>query len=73
MNILIIGDVYGDVGKEMISLYLNRIREDYNIDFLIINGENISKGKGMLLDDYDFLKQYNTDVMYMSVCPINSG
>lgn len=65
MNILIIGDVYGDVGKEMISLYLNRIKEDYNIDFLIINGENISKGKGMLLDDYDFLKQYNTDVITM--------
>ena len=65
MNILIIGDVYGDVGKEMISLHLNTIRKDYEIDFLIVNGENISKGKGMSFQDYNFLKEYNTDVITM--------
>ena len=41
MKVLFIGDVVGNVGRQMIEDYLYRIRKDYQIDFVIANVENI--------------------------------
>lgn len=48
MRILAIGDVVGKIGVNFLKLKLPKIREDYNIDFVIVNGENSSDGNGIL-------------------------
>lgn len=63
MNILVIGDVYSKSGRDMISEYLDRIRIDYKIDFVIANGENISHGRSITKKHYEFLKDNGVDVI----------
>ena len=46
MKVLFIGDVVGNVGRQMIEDYLYRVRKDYQIDFVIANVENATHGKG---------------------------
>lgn len=48
MKILAIGDVVGKVGVNFLKLKLPKIREDYKIDFVIVNGENSAEGNGIL-------------------------
>ena len=47
MKVLFIGDIVGNVGRQMIEDYLYRIRKDYQIDFVIANVENATHGKGL--------------------------
>lgn len=63
MNILVIGDIYGQVGRSILEEYLASLRKDYQIDFVIVNGENISHGKSMIKEHYHFLKRINVDVI----------
>lgn len=55
MNILFIGDIFGEIGREMVSDYLPRVKNKYHADFVIGNGENASHGKGLLKKHYDEL------------------
>ena len=54
MKVLFIGDIVGNVGRQMIEDYLYRIRKDYQIDFVIANVENATHGKGLNRKHYDF-------------------
>ena len=48
MNILILGDIVGQAGREAIKKNIPRIIKDYKIDFTIINGENAADdGRGI--------------------------
>ena len=47
MKILIVGDVYSKLGRAALEENLKKIKEEQTINFIIINGENISHGKGM--------------------------
>ena len=47
MRILAIGDVIGSPGRNYLKENLKNIREKYQIDFIIANGENSSAGLGM--------------------------
>ena len=49
MTIMFIGDVIGSPGREMVRRYLPRIKEQYGIDFAILNAENIAGGFGVTL------------------------
>lgn len=49
MKILAIGDVIGSPGRTYLKENLKNIKKEYNIDFLIANGENSSGGLGMNL------------------------
>ena len=40
MRIAFIGDIVGRPGREMLKTYLAKIREEYEIDFVIANYEN---------------------------------
>ena len=40
VNILAIGDICGDPGLNFLERRLKGIRSDYNIDFVVVNGEN---------------------------------
>lgn len=47
MNILFIGDIFGKPGRNLISLELRSLREEFSIDMVIANGENLAHGKGI--------------------------
>lgn len=46
-NILVIGDIVGRCGRELIFEKLKDIKNEYNIDFTIVNGENATTGNGI--------------------------
>lgn len=47
MRLLLLGDVYGRPGREMIREYLPEITKTYKPDFIIANGENAAGGFGI--------------------------
>ena len=55
MKILFIGDIFGNVGRDMIETYLAKIKAKYQIDFIIANAENTTHGKGLSKKHYDEL------------------
>ncbi|QHX36899.1 TIGR00282 family metallophosphoesterase [Spiroplasma sp. BIUS-1] len=63
MNFLIIGDIYSKSGRDVIEKNLDKVVKENNIDFIIANGENISHGKGINKNHYDFLKNKGVNVI----------
>lgn len=47
MRILFLGDVMGRAGRSAVSENLPRLREDWRLDFVVVNGENASNGAGL--------------------------
>ena len=47
MNILFIGDVFGQPGREALLRWLPGFREERAVDFVIANGENVANGAGI--------------------------
>ncbi|MDD4000884.1 MAG: TIGR00282 family metallophosphoesterase [Bacilli bacterium] len=47
MNILIVGDVYSKLGRASFERNVKKIKEQEKINFLIVNGENTSHGRGL--------------------------
>lgn len=65
MKILFIGDVVGEVGRQMIEDHLFQIKNKYQIDFVIANVENATHGKGLIRKHYDFFVFQGIDCMTM--------
>ncbi|CRX37233.1 / / YmdB-like protein / 104600:105379 Forward [Candidatus Hepatoplasma crinochetorum] len=66
MKILIIGDIFGKAGKEIIKQHLKDYKKKFNPDVIIANGENVSEGgKSLVKMDYDFLKNCGIDYFTM--------
>ena len=63
MNILFIGDVVGKPGREVVKYSLNKYLEEYNIDFVIANLENVSHGKGLLRSHFLEMLDSGIDVV----------
>lgn len=61
MNILVIGDIFGDCGLNYASLVMREIKQDNNIDLCIANAENVSGGNGMSFADYNTLCEIGVD------------
>ncbi len=55
MKILFVGDVFSSIGREMLDTYLPRLKQIHNIDLVIVNGENVTHGKGLIKKHYDEL------------------
>ncbi|HQM97052.1 MAG TPA: TIGR00282 family metallophosphoesterase [Clostridia bacterium] len=47
MKVLFIGDIYGKTGRVILKSNITRLRERYCPDYIIANGENVDKGKGI--------------------------
>ena len=47
MKILIVGDVFSKLGRESFERNLKKIKEQEKINFIIVNGENTSHGRGL--------------------------
>ena len=65
MKILAIGDLVGENGLEKLKKELPNLQEAENIDFTIINGENVAGGMGMTTKIFNDLKKLDIDVITM--------
>lgn len=63
MKILIIGDIYSTSGRDMVEKYVPKMREKYNINFIVANGENIAHGNGITERYYHFLLDQKVNVV----------
>ncbi len=63
MKILMIGDIVGKNGRQVVKNVLPKIIKKYNIDFVIANGENATHGKGLIENHYNFLVNIGIDVI----------
>ncbi len=63
LNILCIGDIVGKDGSETLVSQLKYIKQDYDIDFVIANGENATTGNGINRERADLLLDGGVDVI----------
>ena len=61
MRILFFGDIVGSLGLAGVSDLLPFLRKKYKPDFVIANGENVSRGKGLSFKDYRALVDLGLD------------
>ena len=47
MKILFFGDIFGRSGRDALIKKLSDFKEKYAPDFILVNGENASHGKGI--------------------------
>ena len=47
MKILFLGDVMGRAGRAAVTERLPRLRADWGLDFVVVNGENATSGHGL--------------------------
>ncbi len=65
MNILIIGDIFGETGIRAVEQELNKIKKEYKIDLTIANCENVTSCRGLNVSDYTKLKNIGIDFITM--------
>lgn len=65
MRILLVGDIFSVAGREMFEETLPKLKEKYQINFIVANGENIAHGNGITEKYYQFLLSNHVDVVTM--------
>lgn len=63
IRILCVGDVVGATGRSILQKHLNRIRTQYKIDAVIVNGENSAQGKGITPPIVTFFRELGVNVI----------
>ena len=63
MKILAIGDIVGEAGVVELEKKLPKIKEENNIDFVIVNGENAASGMGINQKNYNDILRAGADVV----------
>ena len=61
MRILFLGDVMGRAGRAAIRAHLARLREDWRLDFVVVNGENSTGGMGLSGDHAKLILEAGAD------------
>lgn len=61
MNILYIGDVMGRPGIDVVAQVLPELKKSRAIDLVIAQGENVTEGRGMSVEDMQELRSYGVD------------
>ncbi|WP_323615858.1 TIGR00282 family metallophosphoesterase [Erysipelothrix rhusiopathiae] len=65
MKILFIGDIVGASGRQIVVDHLPMLKEKYEIDFTIANGENSAHGKGITKKIYNQLTEAGVECITM--------
>jgi len=65
LRVLMVGDVVGKPGRQVLEKYLDKIVHDYAIDFVIANGENAAGGNGITRPVAEELFSYGVHVITM--------
>jgi metallophosphoesterase (TIGR00282 family) len=63
MKLLFLGDVMGRAGRDAVSDRLPGLIADYGFDFVVINGENASHGRGLTETHYRDLRAAGADAV----------
>ncbi|WP_196260522.1 TIGR00282 family metallophosphoesterase [Pelagibacterium limicola] len=63
MRLLFLGDVVGRTGRDAIAARLPDLIEAYGFDFVIVNGENASHGRGLTEPHFELLRDAGADVV----------
>ncbi|OGW80684.1 MAG: metallophosphoesterase [Omnitrophica bacterium RIFCSPLOWO2_12_FULL_44_17] len=63
MKILAIGDVVGKPGREACRKIIPKLREKFDLDFVVANGENLAGGSGVTKDTVQELLNAGVDVV----------
>jgi metallophosphoesterase (TIGR00282 family) len=63
INVLFIGDVVGKPGIRALFVLLKQIIKNTKSDFIIVNGENASEGKGITAEEVNTLFGFGVDVI----------
>ncbi len=63
MNILCLGDVVGQVGRNAINALLPSMREELKVDFAVVNAENAAGGSGITKRISGQLLRFGCDVL----------
>lgn len=65
MKFLIIGDIVGDSGIKVFKKNLKNIVTEENIDFIIVNAENATQGRGIKERELNLILEEQVDVITM--------
>ncbi len=63
MNVLMIGDVFGEPGRTAVATLLPRLREEHRVDFTVVNVENAASGSGVTPQIARSMLDHGVDVM----------
>ncbi|WP_342078610.1 TIGR00282 family metallophosphoesterase [Yoonia sp. SS1-5] len=63
MRILFLGDVMGRSGRAAVQAQLPQLRQDWRLDFVVVNGENATSGMGLSGDHAKLLFAAGADVV----------
>lgn len=65
MKVLAVGDLVGEAGLKKLSEEIKKVKEENEIDFTIVNGENVADGMGIIKKQFDEIINIGTDVVTM--------
>lgn len=65
MKVLAVGDIIGEIGVKKLQEMLPKIKEEYKIDFIIVNGENAGSGMGITEKNFKDILNTGTNVITM--------
>ena len=63
MRLLFLGDVVGRAGRQAVIEHLPELREKYQLDFVVVNGDNAAGGFGITEDIFHELIDAGADVV----------
>ncbi len=61
MQILYIGDIMGEPGVRVVNQVLTKVKQEYAIDAVIAQAENVTEGKGLSKEDFQKLRELGID------------
>ena len=65
MRILAIGDLIGEAGLNKAREVVGCLKRERNIDFIIVNGENVAEGMGITKKNFDAIVSMGANVVTM--------
>lgn len=65
MKVLVVGDLVGNTGLNKLREILPNLIEAENIDFVIVNAENVAGGMGITTKDFSILDKMKVDAITM--------
>lgn len=63
IKFLMIGDIVARVGRRAVSSILPKLKKQYEIDFVIANGENLAHGKGVTISTITEMYESGVDFL----------
>ena len=70
MRILFVGDVVGKPGRRILATRLANLQRTYDVDFTVVNAENVAAGRGITPALSDEILAMGVDVLTLSLIHI---